>query len=446
MKSKQARWLENESKLWVSENIISTEQAEKLNARYVSDNSSSTFGVSLFGGFGAAILAAGIIALFAYNWEEMHRYAKLLTLFSIFLASHLAGIFCARKDKLKTLAAVFHLLGTLLFGANMALISQIYHTGGQLYDLLMVWALGTLAVAWATTSVINGIAACGLLTAWACVYMTKACSTLWIAPIILFLSCVPLAWIRKSYVLLALTFMATGILITGNLLSYDIDPSLICILAIAVGLALNAIATVSSKLNTDFNPANLLKHFGYSLILGNLFFFSTSAYRWSFYDDYSPMIPPISIGIMIASTITYLAALRTELKVPYNIITLIVSYLLPIFVVLLLSMELSKLSADSYEYSGYLIHILLINCTLLGIALKWMFHGANTTSMYLMVCGSIALTILAGFRFFDTFDSLLWRGICFVVTGGFIFGIGIYYNRIKKEHGTQTKNNKPALS
>lgn len=107
---------------------------------------------------GALLFAIGVIFFFAWNWAEMHRFAK----FALGLGA-LTGF---------ALLAVFALPGTVLYraallacclitGAVLALIGQTYQTGADAWQLFAIWAL--LMLPWACPS---GSAACWGL-AWA---------------------------------------------------------------------------------------------------------------------------------------------------------------------------------------------------------------------------------------------------------------------------------------
>ncbi len=432
MKTKYARWLEKESVNWVSEKIISPEQAAVLNKRYAQDEESTrSFGTMLFGGFGAVILALGIILLFAYNWQDMHRYTKLAILFSAFLASHVAGVYCFSKGHWQTVGAVLNLLGTLLFGANMALISQIYHTGGALEDLLGVWALASVAVAWAGFSVVNGIAACVLIFAWSgyCIVDLDLWSVpAFLGPVAMAVACGCLAFLKKSYVLTTVTLLGVCSLIIMNLFRvFHLDEMVIVINVLALGILMNAIGFIWERQKSEFNPGFIFKHFGYLMLLVVIFICSTQ--MMGYFDEYTRRGMTMALPCLaLIATVVYLVLNREGLlKNFYDQITAVFSFVLP-----LAWIYLCFISVTGPEWTGWVMR-LSTNLILLGLSVKWMLHGANTTQWIYMVRGSIVFVILAGFRFFDTFDSLLARGACFVVVGVSLFGIGFYYNRVKKE-------------
>jgi len=89
---------------------------------------------------GAGFLAAALIFFFAYNWAEMHRFAKfgiglaaLATAAGFAIFGRHTGVGVRRR------AALF--ATTLCTGALLALIGQTYQTGADLWELFAVWAL-----------------------------------------------------------------------------------------------------------------------------------------------------------------------------------------------------------------------------------------------------------------------------------------------------------------
>jgi len=110
---------------------------------------------------GAALLAAGLIFFFAYNWADLHRFAKFAIGFVAFGAAVGFALFSSRRrnvtamtrasvrdrehaprtavDTIRYRAALF--AAALCIGALLALIGQVYQTGADLWELFALWAL-----------------------------------------------------------------------------------------------------------------------------------------------------------------------------------------------------------------------------------------------------------------------------------------------------------------
>ena len=90
---------------------------------------------------GTALILAGIIYFFAFNWVKITPAVKLISIQVGFIAC-LVG---AYSYSLKRLSGKLLLLSaSVLVGVFMAVFGQIYQTGADSYELFMMWSLLTL--------------------------------------------------------------------------------------------------------------------------------------------------------------------------------------------------------------------------------------------------------------------------------------------------------------
>ncbi len=87
--------------------------------------------------FGSIFMAVGVIFFFAYNWQEMGRYAKF-GLVEFCIVAAIAICWKLGLDRLSGKAALF--AATILIGALLALVGQTYQTGADPWQLFAVWA------------------------------------------------------------------------------------------------------------------------------------------------------------------------------------------------------------------------------------------------------------------------------------------------------------------
>ncbi|KXU39253.1 hypothetical protein AXE65_09255 [Ventosimonas gracilis] len=87
---------------------------------------------------GALLLAAAVVFFFAYNWDGMHRFAKLALATGALAACGLMAL-ASRPAGLAWQAALFG--AALCTGALLALIGQIYQTGADIWELFAAWAV-----------------------------------------------------------------------------------------------------------------------------------------------------------------------------------------------------------------------------------------------------------------------------------------------------------------
>nr|WP_130393170.1 DUF2157 domain-containing protein [Cupriavidus agavae] len=93
---------------------------------------------------GTALLCAGVVVFFAFNWADLHKFSKFgllaaaLTLLAAFAARRPSGDMAGRAA----------LAGTqIVSGVLLAVIGQTYQTGADAWQLFALWTL--LATPWA---------------------------------------------------------------------------------------------------------------------------------------------------------------------------------------------------------------------------------------------------------------------------------------------------------
>jgi uncharacterized membrane protein len=89
-------------------------------------------------GLGVGQLLAGIVFLFAYNWDDLPPFAKFGIIEAGVLLSVL-GALAARPDRPAGQALL--IAASVFTGALLAVIGQIYQTGADAYELFTAWAL-----------------------------------------------------------------------------------------------------------------------------------------------------------------------------------------------------------------------------------------------------------------------------------------------------------------
>ncbi len=88
--------------------------------------------------YAAALIIAGIAAFFAYNWADLHRFAK----FGLIQAGIVTGVWLAWRRGLGSLAGGSALFAAaFLTGVLLAVYGQTYQTGADPYGLFLGWAV-----------------------------------------------------------------------------------------------------------------------------------------------------------------------------------------------------------------------------------------------------------------------------------------------------------------
>lgn len=139
------RMLPGELKQWLDEGVIDDAQADQLKARYRLDQlaqESQNVLIKTIFGFGSVLIALGIIAFVAAHWDAIPKMGRLSLVVGAMLIVHGVGFWFWRRRPDSPLGHILVILATLIFGANIALVAQIYHLSGEFYNAVLLWAIG----------------------------------------------------------------------------------------------------------------------------------------------------------------------------------------------------------------------------------------------------------------------------------------------------------------
>jgi uncharacterized membrane protein len=148
------RKLQEETEVWLRENIITPEQREKILARYqrlkeADEKAGPGRLVTTITILGSILIGVGVILFMAANWSEIPRWGKLGIIFSSMLGSYGLGYYLRYgRESFPKAGAALILLGSIIFGAGIFLIAQIYHISVHYPNGPLMWGLGVLPLAY----------------------------------------------------------------------------------------------------------------------------------------------------------------------------------------------------------------------------------------------------------------------------------------------------------
>lgn len=120
----------------------------------------------MLGILGALVAGFGVILFFAANWSDIPRPLRVLLLLSAVVALFAVGFVLKEvRGTHPNIGHAFIFLGTVLFGASVFLVGQMYHVNAHDPLGFLLWALGALAMAAVVRS--GPIAALGILSLFA---------------------------------------------------------------------------------------------------------------------------------------------------------------------------------------------------------------------------------------------------------------------------------------
>ena len=152
MSASRQRWLLEQIPDWEREGLLTAEAAVRLRARYAVDASRPGLGQILLGALGALLIGSGLIAILGHNWDDFSRPVRLLCAFLPLLAAQIFTWQVLQRGAAAWVRETAGLLQALAAGACLALVSQIYHLGGDWPDFLRAWFLLALPLAWVLRS------------------------------------------------------------------------------------------------------------------------------------------------------------------------------------------------------------------------------------------------------------------------------------------------------
>ena len=91
----------------------------------------------------AVLIGFAVMSFVAANWQDMSRVFRLGLLTGLLWAAYAVAAAMFRRG-LDTFGHAAVLAGCAIFGADIMLVSQMYHMDGNAPDVVLVWAAGTL--------------------------------------------------------------------------------------------------------------------------------------------------------------------------------------------------------------------------------------------------------------------------------------------------------------
>ncbi len=439
--SKYVRWLQEQLPGWVTQGAISPAQAEAIRRLYPEAKDALPWGMLIFSGIGAVVTGLGIILLLAYNWQAIPKFGKLGLIFGALVAAHGGGLRLRQaSDWRRQLGEALGVLGTMLFGAGIWLVAQVYHIDEHYPNGFLVWGLGALAAAWALPSLAQGVLAVVALSVWGGTETFGFGTAVHWAPLLLVVGVGGLAWKERSRLLLAVVLAGFYFLLLTNsaqgrgVVAFPVALNIFALLIAAAFLARRGSGFPASAGILDF-----FGWIGFLFVCYLLSFHSVaeealrwhdhlvSDRRWFELGLYGWL--PFVLGLAVWAWAAW-AARRRGLGSRLVASEL---WLLPLTVLLAQVLAaLSPTSGGSGTGEGAVAAAGIFNLVLLAIAGMWMARGCREGELRSVILGSLLLVLLVAARYFDLFESLALRGLVFLVVGGALFAEGFFYRRARQ--------------
>jgi uncharacterized membrane protein len=225
--------LKQEAEQWCLEGLINRDIYDILAQRYqftnLATNSNHGFTAVVIT-FGCILLGLGVITFVAANWQVWSKPIKVAILLGFFIATNIAGFYTWQKATANwqsRLGQGLLLVGSLILGANIGLMSQMFHQTGEPYQLYLIWGSGVLLMAYGLQLASLGIVAFILIassyfSAFTIVAWGDFTQIIQATPILISLLFIPLAYLCRSAWLF---FLASYLIIISFAITcfYNID-------------------------------------------------------------------------------------------------------------------------------------------------------------------------------------------------------------------------------
>lgn len=295
------RQLLQEAQRWRSDGLINDAQFQQLSDRYEFDrldaHAKNRFTLILLS-IGSVLIGLGILTFVAANWQDIPRIARVVLLFGWFLSVNVVGfrLWSTGDGAQHRLGEALLLLGSLILGANLTLMAQMFHIGGSPHWLFLTWGIGVLTLAYGLRLVSLGALAIlligiGYWIGWSDTFADRN-SSIWDVllpqmPIVAAVLFIPLAYGCRSKALFALSAIAVSSSLISSLSATltrgSVLPSMLLALPAALLWAYDD--SIWSIFNRDSGqPARLFQSVARRLAvlyLGGLFYWLSFRWGWT---------------------------------------------------------------------------------------------------------------------------------------------------------------------
>lgn len=431
--AKHIQWLRKELPILETEGVVSPEAANGIKSYYSEKTASGLhWAIIAFAVLGSLLIGAGIILLFAHNWDDLSRPTRAVLSFCPVIIGSILSIVALAKNggvALRESAGIFH---SLSIGASIALIGQTYHIPSNLPGFFLKWTLLALPLTFLLRSTGAGLIYLALACSWSGVAqedMGQAAGFwLLILPGIARL----VHMVRKNRhspeTLLNLWGILFALCISTGIVFERTVPGLwiIAYAALLSGAGLLGIHLYGKREGWN-NPAKVFGLIGIA-ILAYIFTFSDAwnDIGWSHirsgwrYRAWGPWLDGAVTFCLLTGWAT--AAVKAFRKNSAETITLSV---FPAIAVLCFLLGSTGNNLD-------IVNALIFNGFMLFFGIMYIVMGCRNIRMRQLNGGMAVLSLLLVTRFFDADFGYMARGIVFIALGACFLTVNLVMARRKK--------------
>lgn len=136
-------FLESTLKNALHEGTLDETSYSKIMSQYTPSQSINF--VKILIAIGSLLLGFGVLSFIASNWDILTRPVRLFVIISFLLAFNSVGFYI--KDKYPKSSAGLFYVATLIYGAGIFLIGQMFHFSSDNNGAFLLWGIGVLPLA-----------------------------------------------------------------------------------------------------------------------------------------------------------------------------------------------------------------------------------------------------------------------------------------------------------
>lgn len=431
---KGIKWLYEQLPDLIGKGILNEETASQLREHYGEVEEGATYNVAFIAAsiLGVLLIGAGIISIFAFNWENLSRFWRtVLSVLPLAVAQVIYGYTFFKKNTSTAWVESTSGFLMLMLASAIALISQTYNLEGSLEGFLLTWALLSIPLMYLMNSSFAAMLYLLIITSWTLNVSGSDTVFYWglLAAFLPHFYINVRKGVTNRSVLLgwALVFSVGTVWVNifdgFGIMSYALVPQA-CAMATFYLLGEYFYPKENRTIQRPFQTAVIFLVFFLSLALSYKWFGNdemSMAHFWE-YQKYETWAANINLGVWIAFIISYIGlaivALRKRQDLNYPIL------IFPLFILMG-----TVLTANG---SGY-IAMMLANGFLFLMGTYYIYIGVERQRMTFVNIGMLFLMILIMARFFDADVSLIVKGVVFIILGiGFLM-VNLYLSKRLKQ-------------
>jgi uncharacterized membrane protein len=382
--------IEKQIHKWRDSGVISDKQAKQMlhDVQVKGKEERSNKFIVAISTIGAILLGVGAILFIASNWEAMSDLVKVIILIVSTFGACIVGYYFKYQSKtLPKVGAALIFLATLLFGASIFLIAQIYDINANSHSLILIWLIGVLPLAYAFRSQVIASLSAVLFLVWIGFYIFR-----------------DISFSEYIAVMLPVIYVIAGLLL----------------------FSLGGLHYFSNKLK---KIARVYRIGGIQIAMLSLYLMT-----FSIFSDYDKALDPgfltevpqkIIFGILIFSILSILGLVINiffnPLKIKSNAVENGTSLAILGLILLFLFFPLEN------------IYTLFFNLTFAGLNIFLLYFGYHKADIKLINIGIFWVSLFIIAKYFDFFWDLMPRSLFFLVGGAVLVLGGIALEKKRRE-------------